>query len=151
MSGSFKFPGSKSNCGPVRNKNKSVRPRIPSDYKNQNIAVQSTRNNWHCSFKVKTDIYAKIWNRMTASILKQDPNTKWFKWTLIYFNTNAQYANLRGNPLYQVMSWQSLSCQQSSKYQTSCKNSNKTRSVFFFHLSSFLTVYLLFKCHFVAW
>ena len=28
----------------------------------------------------------KIWNRMTASVLKQDPNTKRFKQTLIYFN-----------------------------------------------------------------
>ena len=29
----------------------------------------------------------EIWNRMTASILKQDPNTKRFKWMLIYFNS----------------------------------------------------------------
>ena len=36
---------------------------------------------------------------MTASILKQDPNTKSFKRTLIYFNTDTQYANFQGNPL----------------------------------------------------
>ena len=29
---------------------------------------------------------------MTASVLKQDPNTKRFKRTLIYFNTGTQYA-----------------------------------------------------------
>ena len=32
-----------------------------------------------------------------------------------------------------------------------CKNSTITRSVFFFNFSSFLTVYLLFKCRFVAY
>ena len=31
-----------------------------------------------------------------------DPNTKRFKQTLIYFNTDTRYANFRGNPLYQV-------------------------------------------------
>ena len=39
---------------------------------------------------------------MTASVLKQDPNTKKFKQTLIYFNTDTQYENFRGNPLYQA-------------------------------------------------
>ena len=39
---------------------------------------------------------------MTASVLKQDPNTKSFKRTLIYFNTDTQYADFRGNPLYQA-------------------------------------------------
>ena len=29
---------------------------------------------------------------MTASVLTQDPNTKRFKQTLIYFNTDTQYA-----------------------------------------------------------
>ena len=43
-----------------------------------------------------------ISNRMTASVLKQDPNTKRFKRTLIYFYTDTQYANYRGNPLYQA-------------------------------------------------
>ena len=28
---------------------------------------------------------------MTASVLKQDPNTKRFKRTLLYFNTDTQY------------------------------------------------------------
>ena len=28
---------------------------------------------------------------MTASVLKQDPNTKRFKRMLIYFNTDTQY------------------------------------------------------------
>ena len=41
-------------------------------------------------------------NRMTASVLKQDPNAKRFKRTLVYFNTDTQYANSRGNPLYQA-------------------------------------------------
>ena len=31
-----------------------------------------------------------------------DPNTKRFKRTLIYFNTDTQYANVQGNPLYQA-------------------------------------------------
>ena len=39
---------------------------------------------------------------MTASVLKQDPNTKRFKRTLIYFNTDAQYAHFQGNPLCQA-------------------------------------------------
>ena len=39
---------------------------------------------------------------MTVSFLKQDPNTKRFKRTLIYFNTNTQYATFRENPLYQA-------------------------------------------------
>ena len=39
---------------------------------------------------------------MTATILKQDPNTKKFKQMLIYFNTDTKYAKLWGNPLYQA-------------------------------------------------
>ena len=39
---------------------------------------------------------------MTASVLKQDANIKKFKRTLIYFNTDTQYAHFRGNPLYQA-------------------------------------------------
>ena len=39
---------------------------------------------------------------MTASVLKQDPNIKKFKQTLIYFNTDTQFAHFRGNPLYQA-------------------------------------------------
>ena len=35
---------------------------------------------------------------MTASVLKQDPNTKRFKRTLIYFDTDTRYANIRENP-----------------------------------------------------
>ena len=42
---------------------------------------------------------------MTASILKQDPNTKRSKRMLIYFNTDIQYTNFQGNPLYQVTKW----------------------------------------------
>ena len=38
---------------------------------------------------------------MTASILKQDPNTERFKQMLIYFNTDTQYVNFQANPLYQ--------------------------------------------------
>ncbi|MCB4784616.1 MAG: hypothetical protein LGB69_08545 [Sulfurovum sp.] len=41
-------------------------------------------------------------NRLTASILKQDPNTESFKQTLIYFNTDTQYAQFWGNPLHQA-------------------------------------------------
>ena len=40
-----------------------------------------------------------VWNRMTASVIKQDPNTKRFKQRLIYFNTDTQYAHFRGNSL----------------------------------------------------
>ena len=39
---------------------------------------------------------------MTASVLKQNPNTKRFKRTLIYYDTDTQYANFRGNPLRQA-------------------------------------------------
>ena len=39
---------------------------------------------------------------MTASVLKQDPNAKRFKRTLISFNTDTQYAHFQGNPLYQA-------------------------------------------------
>ena len=39
---------------------------------------------------------------MTASVLKQDPNTKWFKRMLIYYDADTQYANLGGNPLHQA-------------------------------------------------
>ena len=40
-------------------------------------------------FPAYTDLKKIIWNRMTASVLKQDPDTKRFKQTLIYFNTNT--------------------------------------------------------------
>ena len=46
-----------------------------------------------------------IWNRMTASVLKQDPNTKRFKRMLIYFNTDTQYAHFSVNLLYQASKW----------------------------------------------
>ena len=56
---------------------------------------------------------------MTASVVKQDPNTKRFKRTLIYYDTDrlalsyaktcsaiyqdkTQHANFLGNPLYQA-------------------------------------------------
>ena len=42
---------------------------------------------------------------MTASVLKQDPNMKSFKRMLIYFNTDTQYENFGGNPLYQATKW----------------------------------------------
>ena len=32
----------------------------------------------------------------------EDPNTKRFKWTLVYFNMDTQYAHFWGNPLYQA-------------------------------------------------
>ena len=35
---------------------------------------------------------------MTASVLKQDPSTKRFKRTLIYYDTDTEYAHFRGNP-----------------------------------------------------
>ena len=38
----------------------------------------------------------------TASVLKEDPNTKRFKRTLISFNTDTQHAIFLGNPLYQA-------------------------------------------------
>ena len=42
---------------------------------------------------------------MTASILKQDPNTKRFKPTLIYFNTDTQYANFSLSVGLSVVLW----------------------------------------------
>ena len=45
---------------------------------------------------------------MPVSILKQDPNTKRFKRTLIYFDTDTQYANFRRNPLCTVFSLQTV-------------------------------------------
>ena len=40
---------------------------------------------------------------MTAGVLKQDPNTKWFKGTLIYYDTDTQYAFFWGeNPLLEA-------------------------------------------------
>jgi len=39
---------------------------------------------------------------MTVSVLKQDPNTKRFKRTLIYLDTDTQYAKPQGNPLCQA-------------------------------------------------
>ena len=53
-----------------------------------------------------------------------------------------------------LLAWSGMivcACQQSSKNRTSCKNSTKTGFVFLFHFSSFLTVYPLSKCRFVAW
>ena len=44
----------------------------------------------------------KSQKRMTASVLKQDPNTKRFKRTLIYYDTDTQSTNFRGNPLRQA-------------------------------------------------
>ena len=44
----------------------------------------------------------QICNRMTASVLKQDPNTKRFKRTLIYYDTYTQFW---GNPLCQATNW----------------------------------------------
>ena len=38
-----------------------------------------------CYSKNKNKKYRKIWNRMTASILKQDPNTKRLKWMRYLF------------------------------------------------------------------
>ena len=62
----------------------------------------------------------KIWNKITASVLKQDPNTERFKRTLIYLTKQAT----KTQPI---------------------------QDIFLSHFSSFLTVYLLFKCRFVAW
>ena len=56
-----------------------------------------------CEWEEKKEF--KIWNRMTASILKQDPNTKRFKRTLIYFDMDTQYAHFQGNPLCQATKW----------------------------------------------
>ena len=40
--------------------------------------------------------------RMTASILKQDPNTKRFKRMLTYYDTDRHYANFVGKSLHQA-------------------------------------------------
>ena len=39
---------------------------------------------------------------MTVSILKQDPNTKRLKRTLIYYDMDTQYTNFGGTPLRQA-------------------------------------------------
>ena len=39
---------------------------------------------------------------MTASVLKQNPNTKEFKRTLIYYDMDIQYAHFCGNSLCQA-------------------------------------------------
>ena len=83
---------------------------------------------------------------MTASVLKQDPNTKRFKRTLIYFNTDTQYGNFRGNRLYQATK-RYLNTLPSTEQAV---KTQPKQDIFFFHFSSFLTVYLLFKCRFVA-
>ena len=57
---------------------------------------------------------------MTASVLKQDPNTKRFKRTLIHFDTDTQ---IKGT-----------------------EQATKTKP----KQDKFLNVYLLFKCRFVA-
>ena len=52
--------------------------------------------------KNKNKTKTTTWNRTTASVLKQDPNTKRFNRTRIYFNTDSRYVNFRGSPLYQA-------------------------------------------------
>ena len=37
-----------------------------------------------------------------SNLYRGDPNTKRFKRTLIYFNTDTQYAHFRGNPFHQA-------------------------------------------------
>ena len=57
---------------------------------------------------------------MTASVLKQDPKTKRFKRTLIYFDTVTQYAKFPGNPVYQATKTtlkQQINGQKSLKYE----------------------------------
>ena len=49
--------------------------------------------------KKKEILKKKRKEKMTARVLKQDPNTERFKRTLIYFDMGTQYANFRGNPL----------------------------------------------------
>ena len=46
----------------------------------------------HTQKRYSQSEHARIWNRITASILKQDPNTKRFKRTLTYYVTDTQYA-----------------------------------------------------------
>ena len=52
----------------------------------------------------------------------QDPNTKRFKRTLIYFNTDTQCANFRGNILYQAKN--KLFLQSAISEQLSCSHSS---------------------------
>ena len=99
----------------------------------------------------------KIWNRMTASVLKQDPNTKRFKQTLIYFNMDMVCKFSGKSPLssHKTTLKQQINGQkQWGKNHLSCfglvftvcsvlKDSSK-QDVFFFHFSLFLAVYLLF-------
>ena len=47
-------------------------------------------SDWNCCNYLKFDSdWLKIWNRMTASILKQDPNAKRFNKMLIYYNMDT--------------------------------------------------------------
>ena len=46
----------------------------------------------HTQKRYSQSEHARIWNRITASILKQDPNTKRFKRTLTYYVTDTRYA-----------------------------------------------------------
>ena len=39
---------------------------------------------------------------MTASVLKQDPNTQKVQKTAIIYKDKTQHANFRGSPLYQA-------------------------------------------------
>ena len=83
-----------------------------------------------------------------TSVLPQYPNTrsthkiqtyKRFKRTLIYNNTDTKSAHFRGSPL----------CQATKRHLNKVKRL-KTMKNDLSHLLSFLTVYLLFKCRFVA-
>jgi len=78
------------------------------------------------------------------------PNTKRFKRTLIYFNTDTVYKFSWKSPLssYKMILEQQIKWLKTmkmkknikkSKHQTSCKNSTKTRYVFYLNFSSFLT------------
>ena len=48
------------------------------------LQTGANRDNKQSKYQYKEK--KKIYNRMTASVLKQDPNTKRFKRTLIYIN-----------------------------------------------------------------
>ena len=93
---------------------------------------------------------------MTASVLKQDPNTRRFKRTLVYFNTDTQYANFGEIPFIKPQN----DTYTTDKRPKTLKNERKGFILFwlsFYSLfgawkivgmtcdfSSFLTVYLLF-------
>ena len=70
--------------------------RTKGKQKNGGIRRRARLADWFVNVKFSEE----AWSGQAEAT--QDLNTKRFKRTLIYFNTDTQYANFRGNPLYQA-------------------------------------------------